>query len=537
MSSHNSDLLQKVRDQQHRIADLERALLESEENFRSLADFAPVGIYLDDAQGHAIYINKKCAELVGVPAEEALSFNWIPRLHPDDRERMVSAWEEAFKNSTEFRLEYRWVHVDGKVVWTLGEVVPIIGDDGKASMFIGTLTDITAHKNAEVEKENLQLQLIQAQRMESIGRLAGGVAHDYNNMLSVILSYTELAMNEVDATGELHEKLRHILEAAERSAQITSQLLNFARKQIILPTVFDFDHSVKEMLDMLRCIIGEEIDLVFLPQAGKKTIRTDHSQLDQIVANMCINARDAIDNVGKITIETSTVTLNDHDCAEHPVFIPGEFIILSISDNGSGMNEATVDKIFEPFFTTKEKNMGTGLGLASVHGTVKQNGGFIDVFSEPGVGTTFKIYLPTYNGDITETTTLKDKTAHEAHGETILVVEDEVDILRVVQIILENSGFKVLPANTLSEALHLASHSNEEIDLLITDLVMPEITGKDLADRLKSDHPNMKCLYMSGYTADLIGEQGILEDNINFIQKPFRVHYLTSKVHEVLGRT
>jgi len=530
------DLLRQIEDLKQRVAGLKAALLESEDKFRALTDSAPVGIFLDDALGRAIYINKKCAELVGVPAEEALNFDWIPFLHPDDRERMVSEWKKAFENSEEFHLEYRWVHSDGKVVWTLGEVIPVLDEDGQATLFIGTLTDITAHKEAEIEKENLQAQLVQAQKMETVGRLAGGVAHDYNNMLSVILGNTEMAMTEVDASSSVHKHLQEIFKAATRSSEVTRQLLTFARKQIVSPKVFDMNDSVKDMFNMLERLIGEDIQLVCAPQTGRILIKMDPSQFDRILVNLYVNARDAIEGVGRISMETASVIFDEAYCAEYMGFRPGEFALLSISDNGSGMDKATLENIFDPFFTTKDENMGTGLGLASVYGTVKQNNGFIDVQSEPGVGTTFKIYLPHYTGPISEDKAFDPAPVHEGRGETVLVVEDEVAILDIIKTILGGFGYKVLVANTPSEALNLARDCNEEIDLLITDVIMPEINGRDLANRLRSNRPNMKCLYISGYTADVIANQGVLEENVNFIQKPFRTKDLIAKVHETLNR-
>ncbi|MDJ0722539.1 MAG: PAS domain S-box protein [Desulfobacterales bacterium] len=528
-------LRSRIEDLKQQVAGLKAALLEGEDKFRALTDSAPVGIFVDDAQGKAIYVNKKCAELVGVPAEEALNFDWIPFLHPDDRERMVSEWTNAFENSAEFRMEYRWVHSDGNVVWTLGEVVPILGADGKATLFIGTLTDITAHKKAEIEKEDLKAQLVQAQKMESIGRLAGGVAHDYNNMLNVILGNTEMAMAQVDESGTVYDHLQEIFKAARRSAEVTRQLLAFARKQIVLPNVFDMNDSVKEMLNMLGRLIGEDIQLAWVPQAGRIPVKMDPTQFDRIVVNLCINARDAIDGIGKITLETATVTIDETYCAEHMGSLPGEFAMLSIGDNGSGMDKATLENIFEPFFTTKGENMGTGLGLASVYGTVKQNNGFIDVQSEPGTGTIIKIYLPRYTGPMSEDKAPEPEPFQEGRGQTVLVVEDEVAILDLIKRSLDKFGYKVLAAETSSEALNLERDCNEEIALLITDVIMPEINGWDLANRLRSNRPNMKCLYMSGYTADVIANQGVLEKNVNFIQKPFSVKDLIAKVHETLN--
>lgn len=526
----------KNKPNQHKqVNNLKEALLESVEKFHAFADYAPVGIYLDDVQGNAIFVNNKCAELIGIPAEKALNFGWEPYLHPDDRELMVSEWTKAFTNNSTFRLEYRWVHKDGKIVWTLGEVVPILDDDGKVILFIGTLTDITPRKEAEIEKEKLQAQLLQAQKLESVGRLAGGVAHDVNNMLQVILGNTEMALKDVDPSEPVHDNLQEIIKVAESSAEITRQLLAFARKEIISTKVFDINKSLDTMLNLIRRLIGEDIDLKWLPKEGQIPIKMDPSQLHQLVVNLCINARDAIDGIGKIEIATVTLTLDEKFCADHMEAVPGEFCMLSIKDNGIGMNNETLKNIFEPFFTTKDENMGTGLGLATVYGTVKQNQGFIDVESTIGTGTTFKIYLPIHKGEITETKQSQPVNINKGSGEIILIVEDQIAILKVTQLILETMEYKVLTANTLSEALELVSHYKDKISLLITDLIMPEINGRDLAKQLRSDNPDLKCMYMSGYTADIITDKGALEENDDFIQKPFKVEDLIAKVNKAMS--
>jgi PAS domain S-box-containing protein len=530
-----AEMRRQIEELQQRVKDLEAALLESEEKFHALTDSAPVGILIDDAQGRAIYVNRKCAELVGIPPENALKFDWIPHLHPDDRDRMVSEWKKAFENSAEFRQEYRWVHSDGKMVWTLGEVVPVLGEDGNARLFIGTLTDITAQKEAEIEKEELQAQLVQAQKMETVGRLAGGVAHDYNNMLNVILGNAEMAMTKLDESSSVHENLQEIITAATRSAEVTRQLLTFARKQIVSPDVFDMNGSVNSMRKMLERLLGEDIHLAWAPQAGQIPIKMDPSQFDRIMVNLCVNARDAIDGIGNITLETATATFDESYCAGRKGFLPGEFAVLSVGDDGCGMDPEILEKIFEPFFTTKGENMGTGLGLASVYGTVQQNNGFIDVASEPGVGSTFNIYLPRYTGSIPEYQATDPEPVREGRGETVLVVEDEVAILKITQRILGGAGFHVLAANTPSEALRVAGDCDEEIHLLVTDVIMPEMSGRDLANRLLSNRPGMKCLFMSGYTADMIAKQGVLAKNVHFIQKPFRRKELVAKVHEALN--
>ncbi|HOE66561.1 MAG TPA: PAS domain S-box protein [Candidatus Hydrogenedentes bacterium] len=404
------------------------------------------------------------------------------------------------------------------------------------NQFACIFTDVTARKRAEEERQHLREQLAQAQKMESVGRLAGGVAHDFNNMLGIILGYAELAINHVVSDELLSDYLNQIFSAAKRSAEITQQLLAFARKQTIAPKVFDLNEAVEGMLKMLRRIIGEDIDLAWRPAAGPKPLLMDPSQLDQILANLCVNARDAISGVGKLTIETGVTVFDEAYCAEHVGFSPGEFILLAISDNGCGMDRQTLNKLFEPFFTTKGIGKGTGLGLATVYGIVKQNNGFINVYSEPGQGTTFKIYLPRYTGDASQAMSEDDVAIPSGRGETVLIVEDEVAILTLSKIMLERLGYRVLTATLPSEAMRLAQTHPDRIDLLATDVIMPEMNGRELARRLIEAHPHLKLLFMSGYTANVIAHQGVLDEGVNFIQKPFSMRDIAIKVRQVLDR-
>jgi two-component system, cell cycle sensor histidine kinase and response regulator CckA len=391
-----------------------------------------------------------------------------------------------------------------------------------------------AVKRDITENLKLEAQLQQAQKMESVGRLAGGVAHDFNNMLSVILGYAQLALEKTDPADSRHTDLQEIHTAAIRSATITRQLLAFARKQTITPQVLDLNAIVEGMLNMLRRLIGEDITLTWQPGIDIYSIRMDPSQIDQILANLCVNARDAITGVGNITIETVMVTLDVSYCAYHAGAAPGEYVVLAVKDNGCGMERQILDKIFEPFFTTKDIGKGTGLGLATVYGIVKQNNGFITVYSEPGRGATFKIYLPRHIEEKIEETEQIKTNVQPGLGETILVVEDEAAILRVTGTILNNLGYNVLTANTPKQALSLAEEQTGQIHLLITDMIMPEMNGRDLADLLLSFHPKLKCLFMSGYPASVIVDQNVLAEGMNFLQKPFSKKELSDKVRNIL---
>ncbi len=383
------------------------------------------------------------------------------------------------------------------------------------------------------DREDIQSQLIHAQKMESVGRLAGGVAHDYNNILSVIIGFSEMALEKVRPEDPLHEDLQEIYAAARRSSDITRQLLAFARKEVISPEVIDLNVCVESMLKILRRLIGEDIDLAWLPRDKMLPVLMDRSQLEQILANLCVNARDAIVDIGNITIETDIKIIGE-DTANKTDVMPGEYVILSISDNGQGMDLETQENVFEPFFTTKGVGKGTGLGLATVHGIVRQNDGFIYVYSALGEGTVFKIYLPKHEGDISVSHVQTKKKDVRANGETILVVEDDISILKLTERILINQGYKVIKAGTPSEALEIFKTYNGKIDLLITDVVMPGMNGKELSERLKDINPSIKCLYMSGYTANIVAHKGILDNGIQLIQKPFSTDDLTMKIKAAL---
>jgi PAS domain S-box-containing protein len=406
--------------------------------------------------------------------------------------------------------------------------------DGNVTGAISSARDITERMQVVEEKDALQLQLMQAQKMESVGRLAGGVAHDCNNMLSAILGHAELAMMRCKPSEPIHANLKVIEDAARRSADLTRQLLAFARKQTVAPVVLDVNETVSDMLKMLRRLIGEDIDVVWIPEAGLWQVKIDPSQIDQILANLCVNARDAIIGVGKVTIETKNTTFDEAYCAVHLGFACGEYVMLAVSDNGRGICKEDIDNIFEPFFTTKELGKGTGLGLATVYGIAKQNDGFVNVYSEPDKGTTLRIYLPRFVGEAMESSEKGTEEIPKGSGETVLLVEDEPVILDVSREMLEQLGYTVLSAGTPGEALHQANAHATEIKLLITDVIMPEMNGRDLAKLLSDIKPGLKCLFVSGYTANVIAHHGVLEEGVCFLQKPFSMKDLASRVRQAL---
>ena len=441
--------------------------------------------------------------------------------------------------------EHHWIETYGKVALT-GE--PLHFENYSAELtkhfdvttfrpvegqFACIFQDITERKKVEAERKRLQAQLTQAQKMESVGSLAGGVAHDFNNMLSIILANVELLQIKIDKDSPLLSRIYEIKKAAQRSADLTRQLLAFARKQTISPKTLNLNHSIEGVLEMLKRLIGEDIELLWFPKKHLWSVKMDTSQIDQILTNLCINARDAIQDIGKITIETDNICFDDNYCREHRGVTLGEFVLIAVSDNGCGMDKETIDKVFEPFFTTKKKGKGTGLGMATVYGIIKQNNGFINVYSEPGQGTTFKLYVPRHEKCQDEESVVEKEKLLKGF-ETVLLVEDEKSLLEVTKTTLEQLGYTVLTANTPKEAIRIGNSFNKKIDLMITDVVMPLMNGRELAEKMLQSLPNIKILYMSGYTANVIAHKGILDEGFNFINKPFSSQEISVKLRKIL---
>jgi signal transduction histidine kinase len=393
-------------------------------------------------------------------------------------------------------------------------------------------------RKSEEEQALLRERLVQSQKMEAIGTLAGGVAHDFNNMLGVIIGRTELAMGQAGTSGPLRENLEEIGKAAERSADVTRQLLAFARKQPVAPRVLDLNESLESVLRMIRRLIGEEIDLSWNPGRNLWKVMIDPTQVDQMMANLATNARDAISGVGRIVIETSNETLDERQCIDHPGSAPGDYVVLSVSDDGCGISREQIGNIFDPFFTTKALGRGTGLGLATIYGIVSQNGGFISVYSEPGQGATFRVHLPRAEEAAgAEQATEARATEPVGGSETILLVEDEPANLSLVKRMLESLGYRVLATESPSDAIRLAGENRGAIDLLVTDVVMPEMDGRKLRDTLEGSHPELRTLFMSGYPVNVIVRRGVLDEGVRFIQKPFSRAGLAAKVRETLDAT
>jgi PAS domain S-box-containing protein len=517
----------------------EASIRVSEERLKFVLEGSQLGFWDWNIETGEVIRNEQWAAMLGYTLKEitATVNQWADLQHPDDRQAAAQSIQDHLNGlSPAHKVEYRLLARDGQYKWILDQAKIVSrNSQGKPLRMSGTHTDITPRKQAEAEREKLQAQLSQSQKMESVGRLAGGVAHDFNNMLNVILGYAELAMDDMAQDNPVYGALQEILNAARRSADITRQLLAFARKQTIAPKVLDLNETVEGMLKMLRRLIGENISLAWLPTPDIWPVRMDPSQLDQILANLCVNARDAISDVGKITIETGKAVFDESYCADHHGFIPGDYVMLAVSDNGSGMTPEILENLFEPFYTTKDVGQGTGLGLATVYGIVRQNNGFINVYSELEKGTTFRIYLSRHRDNAEQSSQQETRTSTTRGSETILLVEDEPAILKMTAVMLERQGYTVLRADTPTRAIHLAHAHAGEIHLLMTDVVMPEMNGKDLAGYLRATYPNLKCLFMSGYTANVIAHHGVLEKGVNFIQKPFSRQELAASVRKSLS--
>lgn len=509
-------------------------LRQSEEKFHKVFMSTPDCIAITRVRdGLIIDVNHGFESIVGWRGAEAIGrFVFEINFWTDlaDREYMI---QELKSGNDVLNREFQFRRKDGELRSGIYSARSITIADEACLIF--SMRDITEKRQLEEERLKLEQQLFQSQKMEAIGQLAGGVAHDFNNMLSVIIGNTEMAMGRITSPELLRKALEDIMSAGKRSADLTRQLLAFARKQTINPEALDLNDVVTGMLKMLQRLIGENINLIWNPAGLLWSVKMDPSQVDQILVNLVVNARDAIGKEGRINIETANKNCDEACNPGMPDFIPGEYVLLAVSDNGCGMGKEILANIFEPFFTTKNVGQGTGLGLATVYGIVKQNNGFINVYSEPGQGTAFKIYLPRYQAERPDHADVEPEPEIRGGSETILIVEDEEAVLKLSSDMLQILGYCVLAARSTEEAIQLARQCGDQIDLLLTDVVMPNMNGKELADRITAIKPDLKRLYMSGYTADLISRQGILEEGVHFISKPFSLRGLAAKVRETLG--
>jgi len=520
----------------------EEALRQSENLARAVIDNSSIGISVRSTTGQLLLYNQAWKDIWEISDErlakdlkpkEALNFNerdsyfseyqnLVKKVYTEGGECLLPEIQTTGRNSKSGLPRIISQHFKS-----------ISNENGEVERVVILSTDITKMKQSEQEKEKLQIQLNQAQKMESIGRLAGGVAHDFNNMLGVIIGYADMALISLDQNNPVFNYVNEINKAANKSANLTRQLLAFARKQAVHPVVLDLNSAVKGMKKMLARLIMEEIELEFVPYQEELKIKIDPSQVDQILANLCVNARDAIESKGLIRIETSYLEIDKTFCSSHPDFSEGSYAVLTVTDNGSGMDQETLEHIFEPFFTTKEAGKGTGLGLATVYGIVKQNLGNIEVNSKPGKGTTFLIYLPIYKEEAEE---IAEEVINDPlkGKETLLLVEDEAMLLDMTKSMLEYYGYNVLYSSSPEEALNIAQNAPQKIDLLITDIIMPGMNGKVLKDKIFEIRNDIDYLFISGYTDNILEPHGITNQSRNFLQKPFNIDDLARKVRDIL---
>ncbi|MBT4519001.1 MAG: PAS domain S-box protein [Halieaceae bacterium] len=504
--------------------------VEAEDERRRLmsaVDHAGESIVITNAEGVVEYANPAFERMTGFPLDKVKGQKYAyersdeqdDELHKDVISTLFGgeSWSGQRVNKKK----------DGSHYTESQVVSPVFNSAGKITNFVSVIRDVT-------EQIGLEEQLRQAQKMESVGQLAGGVAHDFNNMLSVITGYAELALSQLNQGDASFHELEEIHKAALRSAAITKQLLTFARKQTIDPKVMDVNDAVSNMLKMLRRLIGEDIELVWIPGAENGSALVDPSQVDQLLTNLCVNARDAIGGAGRITIESGCVDLSAAFCSGHQDLVPGEYIRLSTSDDGSGMSRAVLQRIYDPFFTTKSAGRGTGLGLSTVYGIVKQNKGLIQVDSELGKGTRFDIYFPRHSNieEVMQETPFAQSS--RKNSETIIFVEDEEALLSMSTAMLENLGYTVIATSKPEEAVALFDAHSKEISLLVTDVVMPGMNGYELSVRLQELKPDLRSLFISGYPADVITRKGVLDEGINFLQKPFSVRDIAGKIRDIL---
>ncbi|HXG45519.1 MAG TPA: response regulator [Gemmatimonadales bacterium] len=501
-----------------------------ERRLQSVLDNVPDVVFSMSADAaHIYYASPACTRVLGLSPEELVTdpSPFRAAIHPDDEARVIASCTRAVETGRPATLEFRIRRPDGALRWIEGRLIPVAEAEAAGVRLDGVVRDVT-------EQRRLADQLRQAQKMEAVGRLAGGVAHDFNNLLTVITSYADLLLEELALADPRRAEVEEIRKAAASAAALTRQLLAFSRQQVLEPRVLDVNAVVSAAQKLLKRLLGEDITLVTVLAPELGTVRADPGQLEQLIVNLAVNARDAMPEGGKLTIETANADMDEAYVRDHPLARPGRYVMLAISDTGVGMDEATQRRIFEPFFTTKEAGKGTGLGLATVYGIVKQSGGFIWVYSEPGHGATFKIYLPRVDEPVEGAPTSAEPRELPRGTETVLLVEDAAAVRAVTRQILERLGYTVLEAPNGEVALHVATKHQGPLHLLLTDVVMPELGGRHLAEQLTALRPELRILYASGYTDDAVVRHGVLRPGTAYLQKPFTPELLARKVREVL---
>jgi two-component system cell cycle sensor histidine kinase/response regulator CckA len=516
------------REQSSRLAreQAERALRDSEERYRRIIETTNEGVWWLDAATKATFVNERLAQLLGYSSQELLGESMLDFVHEASRQA-VSDGVAAHPHGAVRQIEARLVCSDGKDLWVLLDAAPIF----EGARHLGSLVmvmDIT-------QRKRLEEQLRQSQKMEAIGSLAGGIAHDFNNLLSVILGYAELILSDLKPGDPIRDDLTELNHASERARELTKQLLAFSRRQVLEPRTLDLNQVLRGMEQMLRRLLREDVELSFFTSPSLGRICADAGQVEQIVMNLIVNARDALVGDGKVAIETSNVELDAEYAAAHHGVAAGSYVMLAVTDTGTGMDAATQARIFEPFFTTKDKERGTGLGLATVFGIVKQSGGHIWVYSEVGKGTTFRIYFPRTEGSVEQPAPVIEPATLRG-TETILIVEDQDQVRSLMRLSLRRQGYNVLEAPNAGEALLICEKFSAKIHLLLTDVIMPRMSGRELAERLAPLRPEMLVLYVSGYTENSIVHHGVLDAGVAFVQKPITPDALVRKVRQLLDR-
>jgi two-component system cell cycle sensor histidine kinase/response regulator CckA len=506
------------------------ALRRSEERTNYALGAAGMGVWELDVATRRLTWSETMAPLFGLTPEQAptTAEAFLALIHPDDRRLVEDSLATTMRDGTDYEVEFRALWPDGSARWNAGQARMVRDSDGTPMRLLGIGTDIS-------ERKSLEAQFRQAQKMEAVGLLAGGVAHDFNNLLTAILGYSTFVIDTFGPQDRRRADMEEVLKAGQRAAVLTRQLLAFSRKQVLQPTSVDLNALVMGIRQMLARLIGETVDLVPILAPDLGTVRADAGQLEQVLMNLVLNARDAMPSGGRLAVETANVEL-DASFMQDVTIHPGSYVLLAVSDNGIGMNEATKQRLFEPFFTTKEHGKGTGLGLATVYGIVKQTGGYIWVYSEPGKGATFKIYLPRVSGDGKVPDAVVVEEEMPAGTETVLLVEDEQAVRLLTRRILERAGYRVFDAANAEQAEALFERHGSVFNLLVTDVIMPGASGPRLFERLARQRPDLKVLYVSGYTGDTIVHQGELAPGVEFLRKPFTADALNRRVREVLDR-
>jgi two-component system, cell cycle sensor histidine kinase and response regulator CckA len=523
---------------ERRQVDRDRALIDG------AFEHSAIGMALVAPDGRWLRVNPGLCKLVGFTEQELLATTFQAITHPADVDADIAAVRHMLAGELQSRqVEKRYVTKQGESVWVLLSETLERDATGRPLYFISQMQDTTERKKAEEAVRVGEEQLRRSQRLEAVGQLAGGVAHDFNNLLNVIMSYTALLREQMEPTDPRGDDVHQIDKAATRAATLTRQLLAFSRRQILRPQAFGLNRTITDLEPMLRPLLAEDIKLVTTLDPNLRCVCADPGQIEQVLMNLVVNARDAMPDGGTVSITTANVELDDAHAARHPTATapPGQYVMLAVSDTGCGMDGGTQAKMFEPFFTTKEQGKGTGLGLSTVYGIVKQSGGAIWCYSEPGLGTTFKVFLPSTDGipdGGANDELLTGNADHTSGGsETVLVVEDDEAVRHMVRRILTERGYRVQEAGDGASALRVWEESSDPIDLIVTDIVMPELGGPELARRVHARHPRLPILYMSGYTEDAALRQSFLERDTPFIQKPFAPRALAKCVRDILDRS